>query len=74
VIGQIATTRMACPSPADTIEQEYLAALTRVAAWRTEEGEVVLVDADEAELLRYERATPVGRRQVTGSFAFARAP
>ena len=65
VIGQIATTRMACPSPADTIEQEYLAALARVAAWRTEDDEVVLVDADEAELLRYERATPVGRWQVT---------
>ena len=26
----------------------------------------MLVDADEAELLRYERATPVGRWQVTG--------
>ncbi len=56
---------MTCPSPADTIEREYLAALARVAAWRTED-EVVLVDVDEAELLRYERATPVGRRQVTG--------
>jgi heat shock protein HslJ len=66
VIGQIATTKMACPSPGDTIEQEYLAALARVAAWRTEDDEVVLVDADEAELLRYERATPVGRWQVTG--------
>ncbi len=47
------------------IEREYLAALPRVAAWRTEDDEVVLVDADEAELLRYERATPVGRWQVT---------
>ena len=66
VIGQIASTKMACPSPADTIEREYLAALARVAAWRTEDDEVVLLDADEAELLRYERATPVGRWQVTG--------
>ena len=69
VIGQIATTRMACPSPADTIEREYLAALARVAAWRTEDDEVVLVDADDAELLRYERATPVGRWQVTALLA-----
>jgi heat shock protein HslJ len=66
VISQIASTRMACPSPADGIEQEYLAALARVAGWSIEDDEVVLVDADESELLRYERATPVGRWQVTG--------
>ena len=66
VISQIASTKMACPAPANTIEQEYLAALARVVAWRTEDEEVVLVDAEEAELLRYERATPVGRWQVTG--------
>ena len=66
VISELASTRTACPSPGDTIEQEYLAALARVAAWRTEDNEVVLVDADQAELLRYERATPVGRWQVTG--------
>jgi len=66
VLGQISSTKMACPSPGDTIERDYLAALERVAAWRTEDDEVVLLDADEAELLRYERATPVGRWQVTG--------
>ena len=52
--------------PTNRIEQEYLAALARVAAWRTEDDEVVLLHADEAELLRYERATPLGRWQVTG--------
>ena len=65
-IGEIATTRMACPPPADAIERAYLAALAQVAEWREEDDEFVLVDADDAELLRYERATPVGSWQVTG--------
>ena len=65
-IGEIATTRMACAPPADAIERDYLAALGKVAGWRTEDDAIVLVDADEAELLRYERATPVGSWQVTG--------
>ena len=65
-IGEIATTRMACAPPADTIERAYLAALGQVAGWRTEDGEVVLVGDDDTELLRYERATPMGSWQVTG--------
>lgn len=65
-IGEIATTRMACAPPADAIERAYLAAFGQVAGWRTEDDEFVLVDADEAELLRYERATPLGSWQVTG--------
>jgi heat shock protein HslJ len=44
---------MACAPPADAVEREYLAALGRVAAWRTETGELALVDANGAELLRY---------------------
>lgn len=52
-IGRVATTRMACAPPADAVEREYLAALGRVAAWRTETGELALVDANGAELLRY---------------------
>ena len=65
-IGQIASTRMACPPPADAVEREYVAALGRVAAWRSENGELALLDADENEVLRYVAATPVGSWQATG--------
>jgi heat shock protein HslJ len=64
-IGQLAMTQMACPPPADTIERAYVAALAKVAGWQADGEEVVLVDADEAELLRYERGTPAGGWQVT---------
>jgi heat shock protein HslJ len=64
-IGQLAVTQMACPPPADTIERAYLAALAKVAGWRADGEQIVMVDADEAELLRYERATPAGSWQVT---------
>ena len=37
-LGQIATTRMACPPPADAVERDYTAALGRVTAWRSEDG------------------------------------
>jgi heat shock protein HslJ len=65
-IGEIATVRMACAPPADAIERAYLAAFGQVTGWRTEDEELVLVGDDDAELLRYERATPVGSWQVTG--------
>jgi heat shock protein HslJ len=65
-IGQIASTRMACAPPADAVEREYVAALGRVTAWRLENGDLALVDADRAEVLRYEAATPVGSWQATG--------
>jgi heat shock protein HslJ len=64
-IGQLAMTQMACPPPADTIERAYVAALAKVAGWQADGEEIVLVDADEAELLRYERGTPTGSWQVT---------
>ena len=66
-IGQVASTRMACPPPADAIETAYVEALGQVSAWRTEDDELVLVGADDDdELLRYQGATPVGSWQVTG--------
>ena len=55
----IASTRMACPPPADSVERDYVAALEQVRAWRVENGELMLVDADETEVLRYQAATPV---------------
>jgi heat shock protein HslJ len=65
-LGQIASTRMACPPPADEVERVYLAALARVTAWRSENGDLALLDADEVELLRYRVATPVGSWHATG--------
>ena len=64
-IGEIASTRMACPPPADAIERAYLAALGRVAAWHLDGSELVLADDDDNELLRYEEASPVGDWEVT---------
>ena len=52
-IGTIATTQMACPPPQAAVEQAYLAALDKVASWRTDGDELVLSDGDGNELLRY---------------------
>jgi heat shock protein HslJ len=57
---------MACLPPADAIERAYLAAFGQVTGWRFEDEEFVLVGDDDAELLRYERATPMGSWEVTG--------
>ena len=65
-IGPIASTRMACPPPADSVERDYVAALEQVRAWRVENEELMLVDADETEVLRYQAATPSGSWQATG--------
>ena len=65
-IGQIAMTQMACPPPADAVERAYAAALARVSAWRMDDEQLVLVDADETEVHRYSPATPLGSWEVTG--------
>jgi heat shock protein HslJ len=57
-IGQIASTRMACPPPADEVERAYLDALGRVAAWRFDGTDLVLVDGDGFELVRFRAASP----------------
>src|SRR6187200_893521 len=59
-IGKIASTRMACPPPADAVERAYLAALGRVAAWHKDGSKLVLADAEHNEVLRYEEASPLG--------------
>jgi heat shock protein HslJ len=64
-LGAIASTQMACAPPADTVERAYVAALERVAAWLLDDAELVLLDGDDAELLRYGQATPVGDWEVT---------
>jgi heat shock protein HslJ len=65
VLGPIVATRIACLPPRDEVERAYLAALEEVAAWRIDGEELVLLDADESELLRYATATIVGDWTVT---------
>ena len=64
-IGEIASTRMACPPPADAVERAYLAGLNLVEGWRVEDDELVLVDGDDRETLHYRAATPTGDWEVT---------
>jgi heat shock protein HslJ len=59
-LGMIASTQIACVPPADAVEREYLAALERVARWRSEDDALVLLDDEGAELLRYLAASPAG--------------
>ena len=63
-IGVVASTQMACVPPADTVERAYVDALGRVAEWRQEDTELVLLDDDGSELLRFAEATPVGDWEV----------
>jgi heat shock protein HslJ len=65
-LGNLATTRMACPPPADAIERAYLAALGQVGGWHSEDDELLLTTSEHEELLRYVPATPLGNWQVTG--------
>ena len=63
--GTLASTRMACAPPGDAIERAYLAVLERVTEWRMDDAELVLLDGDDAELLRFVGATPVGDWEAT---------
>jgi len=64
-LGEIAMTSMGCPPPADEVERAYMDALQQANRWRLEGDELVLLD-DDAELLRYGAASPVGDWQATG--------
>jgi heat shock protein HslJ len=55
-LGVLATTRMACPPPADEIERSFLAALERVTGARLHDAELVLELDDDAEPLVFEPA------------------
>jgi heat shock protein HslJ len=66
-LGEIAMTLIGCPPPVGDVEREFLAALERVAAWRSDGDELVLADADDEELLRFAVASPVGSWQMTDS-------
>ena len=64
-LGEIASTRMACPPPGDAVERTYLGTLAGTAGWSTEDDELVLSDLEDVELLRFMVGTPVGAWQVT---------
>lgn len=51
-LGPLATTMMACPSPADEAERRVLDALGAARRWRVEGGLLVLMDGGGAPLLR----------------------
>jgi heat shock protein HslJ len=63
-LGELRATRMACPGTGDEVERAFTAALGQVAAWRVDD-ELVLLDADDAELLRFTPASAAGDWVVT---------
>jgi heat shock protein HslJ len=64
-VGEVASTQMACEGPGDAVEKEFLSALAGLAGWRVEDGELVLLDSDDGELLRMREASPDGSWTVT---------
>ena len=60
VLGAIVSTQMACPPPARAGGDGIRRGLESVAGWRVEDDELVLLDAEDGELLRFGVATPVG--------------
>lgn len=54
--GPVASTLMACPDPAGSVEAAYLANLAAVAAWTSDGSALTLSDASGASLLSYEAA------------------
>ena len=48
---------MACADEVMTAERAYLAALESVSSWSATDAELVLSDAADAELLRYEASS-----------------
>jgi putative lipoprotein len=57
-IGPLASTRMYCPPPADQVERAYLDVLGRVAAWRFDDAELVLLDREGFEQVRFRAPSP----------------
>ena len=53
-ISSVVSTLMACPPPADQVERAFVAALENIAGWRLEDAELVLLDAEGEEVLRYQ--------------------
>lgn len=64
-LGPVAGTKIACTPPAGAVESAFTAALPRVAKWRTDGQELVLLDGDDGELLRFRAVSPVGSWKAT---------
>ena len=64
-LGPVAGTEMACPDPAGAVEEAFRAALTQVTAWRMDGDQLVLLDDDGGELLRFAPASVTGAWMVT---------
>jgi len=60
VVGPIAATRMACPDPEGSNEQEtaYFAALERISGFRINGNELTLIDAEGTTMAKFEAAGP----------------
>jgi putative lipoprotein len=52
----VASTDLACRPPGDALEDEFFEALERVRRWAVEDEELVLMNGDGDELLRFEPA------------------
>jgi len=61
--GPLATTMMACPSPQDTVESAYLAALGKSATYTATADALTIYDAAGAEILLYDASSPAA---ITG--------
>jgi heat shock protein HslJ len=55
-VQPVALTRIACPAPGDALEDAFFDALEGAGRWGIEDDELVLMDADGDELLRFEHA------------------
>jgi heat shock protein HslJ len=55
-VQPVALTRIACPPPGNALEDAFFDALEGVGSWAIEDDELVLMDADGDEVLRFEPA------------------
>jgi heat shock protein HslJ len=55
-VQPVALTRIACPPPGPALEDAFFDALEGVGSWEIEDDELVLMDADGDESLRFEPA------------------
>jgi len=63
--GPLATTMMACPSPQDTVEAAYLAALGKSATYTATADTLTIYDAAGAEILLYKAGVSAGITGIT---------
>ncbi len=65
-LGMLTQTLIGCQPPASEVETTFVAALQEVVGWRIDGEELVLLDSDDEELLRFEVGTPIGSWEATG--------